>query len=114
MDLKKATLDRNKAFVEAFSPTDTFGLGILLCELYQQEWRMWLIGSLDSVYKEELPNFRREYVALRKKIKDGCEQYEQSFEEIYQQRDQITKLNAQKGVPFFDDDGFPIGGFPDA
>lgn len=114
MDLKKATIERNKAFVDSFSPTDAFGLGMLLVELYQQEWRMWLLGSPDSVYKDELPKFRKEYLALRQKIRDGCEQYDESFEELYQRRDEFVKLNAEKNVPFFDDEGFPIGGFPDA
>jgi hypothetical protein len=114
MSLRKATADRNQEFVDAFSANDSFGMMMLLCELYEQEWRMWLLGSPDSVYKDELPEFRKQYLALRQKIKAGCDQYDISFEDVYRQRDEITMLNAQKGVPFFDDEGFPIGGFPDA
>jgi len=113
MDLHRTTADRNQEFADMFEANNAFGMGMLLCELHEQEWRMWLLGSPDSVYKDELPELRKQYLALREKIKKGCEQYNQSFEEVYQQRDQITKLNAQKGVPFFDDEGFPIGGFPE-
>jgi hypothetical protein len=111
MNLRKATTDRNQQFVDMFSTNDTMGFMMLLCELYEQEWRMWLVGSSD--YKLDLPELRRQYLALRKKIKDGCNQHEIPFEDVYKQRDEIVTLNAQKGVPFFDDEGFPVGGFPD-
>ncbi len=101
-DLRDATVSRDQQFVEMYSDC----LPMLLCELFEQERRLWLLSMPDSAYKDEVPGLRKMYLELRARVKELCgDEFEKTYKEEH--ADSCCEVNG-KHPPMFDDEGFVI------
>jgi len=111
-DLVSATISTNNEFVEeCFRDQNTENsflvAGLLFTELFQQEWRIYLLSMPDSRYKKDIPSLRKEAVKLRNNLRErfGDDAFRKAYD--YFRQHCSYKVDGRI-VPQFNDREYPV------